>query len=69
MSSPRPEPESFAPSRFPDGRSSGGPKPDRSTPVHDAADLLGGGDIALIVLGEQTYRLRLTRAGKLILNK
>jgi hemin uptake protein HemP len=31
--------------------------------------LLGGGKVALIVLGDQTYRLRLTRTGKLILNK
>lgn len=38
-------------------------------PVHNASDLLGGGSVALIVLGTQTYRLRLTRHGKLILNK
>lgn len=43
---------------------------DRSIPpVHDAADLLGQGQLALIVLGHETYRLRLTRNGKLILNK
>ncbi|MCC5966017.1 MAG: hemin uptake protein HemP [Natronohydrobacter sp.] len=47
-----------------------GHAPDRSDPpVHDAADLLGQGQVALIVLGRETYRLRLTRNGKLILNK
>lgn len=47
-----------------------GHAPDRSVPpVHDAADLLGQGQVALIVLGGETYRLRLTRNGKLILNK
>lgn len=42
---------------------------DPALPVHDADDLLGGGKVALIVLGTETYRLRLTRQGKLILNK
>ncbi|MFN7002419.1 MAG: hemin uptake protein HemP [Roseinatronobacter sp.] len=47
-----------------------GHTPDRSVPpVHDAADLLGQVHLALIVLGRETYRLRLTRNGKLILNK
>lgn len=41
----------------------------RSPLVHDATDLLGQGHIALIMLGTATYRLRLTRQGKLILNK
>lgn len=38
-------------------------------PVHAAEDLLAGGGTARIVLGEQVYVLRLTRAGKLILTK
>ncbi|MFN6977164.1 MAG: hemin uptake protein HemP [Gemmobacter sp.] len=43
---------------------------DRSEPpIYDAADLLSGSNIAVIRLGAQTYRLRLTRQGKLILNK
>ena len=42
---------------------------DTRIPVHDATTLLDGGDIAHIVLGTQTYTLRLTRAGKLILTK
>ncbi|HKL64645.1 MAG TPA: hemin uptake protein HemP [Roseovarius sp.] len=36
---------------------------------HDARDLTGGGSIAYIVLDGQTYTLRITRAGKLILTK
>jgi hemin uptake protein HemP len=38
-------------------------------PCHDAAVLTGPGRQALIVLGDQTYKLRITRAGKLILTK
>lgn len=38
-------------------------------PVHTAGDLLEGGCEARIVLGDQVYTLRLTRAGKLILTK
>ncbi|MGB3553527.1 MAG: hemin uptake protein HemP [Jannaschia sp.] len=38
-------------------------------PEHDAQALLGGSDVARIVLGDQVYTLRLTRAGKLILTK
>lgn len=38
-------------------------------PAHDAQALTGGGSQALIVLGEQVYNLRITRAGKLILTK
>ncbi len=43
---------------------------DRETPpVYDATDLTRGGNVAHIVLRDQTYTLRITRAGKLILNK
>lgn len=38
-------------------------------PAHDAQALTAGGNQALIVLGEQVYNLRITRAGKLILTK
>lgn len=38
-------------------------------PQHDANELTGGGNQALIVLDEQVYQLRITRAGKLILTK
>lgn len=38
-------------------------------PVHRAEDLTGGGREARIVLGDQCYSLRITRAGKLILTK
>lgn len=38
-------------------------------PVHDAADLLAGSNVAMIRLGTMTYTLRLTRQGKLILTK
>lgn len=40
-----------------------------SLPVHDAQSLTGGGNQALIALGDQVYNLRITRAGKLILTK
>lgn len=40
-----------------------------STPVWNAYALLGGGTEARILLGDQVYVLRLTRAGKLILTK
>ncbi|TRW97612.1 hemin uptake protein HemP [Paracoccus sp. M683] len=40
-----------------------------SLPAHDAEALTAGGNQALIVLGEQVYQLRITRAGKLILTK
>lgn len=42
--------------------------PDRPV-THAAEDLLAGGTQARIALGDQTYTLRLTRAGKLILTK
>ena len=38
-------------------------------PTHDAQELTKGGVQAQIVLGHQTYFLRITRAGKLILTK
>lgn len=38
-------------------------------PVHDANVLTRGGSQAHIVLNEQVYQLRITRAGKLILTK
>lgn len=38
-------------------------------PVHDARNLTDGGNQARIVLGDQVYTLRITRAGKLILTK
>lgn len=38
-------------------------------PSYMARDLTEGGDLAEIVLDQQTYTLRITRAGKLILNK
>lgn len=40
-----------------------------STPVHEATRLTDGGSQARIVLGDQVYTLRITRAGKLILTK
>lgn len=38
-------------------------------PVHYAEDLTKGGTQARIILGDQVYSLRITRAGKLILTK
>jgi hemin uptake protein HemP len=38
-------------------------------PSHDARALTDGGNVATILLDEQTYTLRITRAGKLILTK
>lgn len=40
-----------------------------SLPTYAATDLTKDGDQAHIVLGDQTYTLRITRAGKLILTK
>jgi hemin uptake protein HemP len=39
------------------------------TATYDARDLVRGGLKANIVLDDQTYTLRITRAGKLILTK
>jgi hemin uptake protein HemP len=41
----------------------------QNLPVHNAEDLTKGGTQANIVLGDQVYNLRITRAGKLILTK
>lgn len=43
--------------------------PARSLPVYDARELSQGGDLSRIVLNDQSYTLRITRAGKLILTK
>ncbi|WBU57144.1 hemin uptake protein HemP [Paracoccus sediminicola] len=43
--------------------------PVNNLPAHDATALTQGGNQALIVLNEQVYNLRITRAGKLILTK
>jgi hemin uptake protein HemP len=43
--------------------------PTTTLPVYEAKVLTQGGDQAQIVLDEQTYTLRITRAGKLILTK
>lgn len=43
--------------------------PATKLPCYSARDLTQGGDLAQIVLGSQTYVLRITRAGKLILTK
>ncbi|MCL4188858.1 MAG: hemin uptake protein HemP [Rhodobacteraceae bacterium] len=42
---------------------------DLPAPVHDARILTGGGREARILLDGQTYTLRITRQGKLILTK
>ncbi len=38
-------------------------------PIHDATALTRGGTLAHITLHDQTYTLRITRQGKLILTK
>lgn len=38
-------------------------------PQYTAEDLTKGGNMAQILLGDQVYFLRITRAGKLILTK
>ena len=38
-------------------------------PQYDARDLIKNGDMVNIVLDDQVYVLRITRAGKLILTK
>ncbi|SIO05180.1 hemin uptake protein HemP [Vannielia litorea] len=43
--------------------------PATSLPLHDARTLTQGGIQAMIDLDGQTYFLRITRAGKLILTK
>ncbi|MEZ5726198.1 MAG: hemin uptake protein HemP [Paracoccaceae bacterium] len=46
-----------------------GVTPVNNLPLHDAESLTAGGNQALIVLNDQVYNLRITRAGKLILTK
>ncbi|MEP5730182.1 MAG: hemin uptake protein HemP [Sulfitobacter sp.] len=43
--------------------------PAPTLPTYSARDLTQDGELAQIVLGDQTYILRITRAGKLILTK
>ena len=43
--------------------------PVNTFPTYAARDLTEGGDLAQIVLDDQIYTLRITRAGKLILTK
>jgi hemin uptake protein HemP len=45
------------------------PEPTSSCPHHDARKLTGGAGEAEIVLDGTIYHLRITKAGKLILNK
>lgn len=42
---------------------------EQTLPTYSARDLTESGNQALIVLEDQTYNLRITRAGKLILTK
>ncbi|MEM9431170.1 MAG: hemin uptake protein HemP [Pseudomonadota bacterium] len=44
-------------------------RPDLAVPIHDARVLVEQGKEARITLDGQTYTLRITRAGKLILTK
>ena len=46
-----------------------GAAPQPAIPTYLADDLTQGGDLAMICLNGQTYILRITRAGKLILTK
>ncbi len=43
--------------------------PDDDIPAYDARELVGDGVQARIILDDQRYWLRITRAGKLILTK
>ncbi|WP_241963484.1 hemin uptake protein HemP [Paracoccus suum] len=45
------------------------PMGDALLPRHDARGLTAGGNLAAICLDGQTYTLRITRQGKLILTK
>lgn len=45
------------------------PEAAKAVPCHDARTITQGGDLAQIVLDGQTYVLRITRLGKLILTK
>ncbi len=44
-------------------------RPEDALPVYSATDLTKGGNLAQIMLNDQLYTLRITRAGKLILTK
>ena len=44
-------------------------EPDQNVPTYDARELIHTGVQAKIILDEQVYTLRITRAGKLILTK
>ncbi len=52
-------------------RAQTGPDPtlQAAAACHDARELTAGGHIAHVILDGQTYTLRITRAGKLILTK
>jgi len=43
--------------------------PPQTLPIHDARKLTGEDGVAMVVLDDKTYTLRITRAGKLILTK
>lgn len=43
--------------------------PRQSHPIHDARRLVSAEGVAMIVLDDRAYQLRITRAGKLILTK
>lgn len=45
------------------------PKTFGTEPCYDARALTAGGNSARILLGDQVYALRITKAGKLILTK
>lgn len=45
------------------------PREEEEIPTYDARDLVGDGVQARLVLDHQSYWLRITRAGKLILTK
>ncbi|EBA13995.1 hemin uptake protein HemP [Roseobacter sp. CCS2] len=45
------------------------PAPPQNLPHYDARDLISHGEQAHIILDDQVYVLRITRAGKLILTK
>ncbi|MEM1341129.1 MAG: hemin uptake protein HemP [Pseudomonadota bacterium] len=44
-------------------------KTEEEIPTYDARDIVAGGVQARLLLDEQAYWLRITRAGKLILTK
>ncbi|MDQ2066697.1 hemin uptake protein HemP [Xinfangfangia sp. CPCC 101601] len=61
----RPQAEAASPSAL----HAAAPKLFGTEPCHDARVLTGGGNSARILLGDQVYALRITKAGKLILTK